>query len=103
MPWKAIFRGRSAIMTGALFRARSTFRSSLITSPCGSRATSTSATDIRKTPAFQETDRTSTHARSDRKSVVEGKSVSVRVDLGGRRNIKKTKEYKAHAAHGGTT
>src|SRR3546814_11318052 len=40
------------------------------------------------------------HARShrrgadeaqDRKSVVEGKSVSVRVDLGGRRHIKKTK------------
>src|SRR3546814_12848633 len=27
----------------------------------------------------------------DRKSVVEGKSVSVRVDLGGRRHIKKTK------------
>src|SRR3546814_13364348 len=27
----------------------------------------------------------------DRKSVVEGKSVSVRVDLGGRRNIKKKK------------
>src|SRR3546814_18146814 len=27
---------------------------------------------------------------ADRKSVVEGKSVSVRVDLGGRRNIKKT-------------
>src|SRR3546814_18035666 len=34
------------------------------------------------TPGFQ--------AR-DRKSVVEGKSVSVRVDLGGRRNIKKKK------------
>src|SRR3546814_9149088 len=32
-------------------------------------------------------------ARADRKSVVEGKSVSVRVDLGGRRhNIKKKKE-----------
>src|SRR3546814_16783254 len=29
-------------------------------------------------------------ACTDRKSVVEGKSVSVRVDLGGRRNIKKT-------------
>src|SRR3546814_19435382 len=29
----------------------------------------------------------------DRKSVVEGKSVSVRVDLGGRRIIKKTKSY----------
>src|SRR3546814_16040606 len=28
-------------------------------------------------------------ARRDRKSVVEGKSVSVRVDIGGRRNIKK--------------
>src|SRR3546814_17661382 len=28
----------------------------------------------------------------DRKSVVEGKSVSVRVDLGGRRNLKKTKQ-----------
>src|SRR3546814_11658001 len=30
---------------------------------------------------------------SDRKSVVEGKSVSVRVDLGGRRYIKKKKKY----------
>src|SRR3546814_16213953 len=30
-------------------------------------------------------------ARRDRKSVVEGKSVSVRVDLGGRRIIKKKK------------
>src|SRR3546814_13197171 len=30
-------------------------------------------------------------ARADRKSVVSGKSVSVRVDLGGRRNIKKKK------------
>src|SRR3546814_17482087 len=29
------------------------------------------------------------HQRRDRKSVVSGKSVSVRVDLGGRRNIKK--------------
>src|SRR3546814_18333550 len=32
----------------------------------------------------------------DRKSVVEGKSVSVRVDLGGRRIIKKTKSVKEH-------
>src|SRR3546814_18848163 len=31
-------------------------------------------------------------AGSDRKSVVEGKSVSVRVDLGGRRSIKKKKK-----------
>src|SRR3546814_19998475 len=31
---------------------------------------------------------------ADRKSVVEGKSVSVRVDLGGRRNIKKTTKNK---------
>src|SRR3546814_19568989 len=31
---------------------------------------------------------TSTEVTSDRKSVVEGKSVSIRVDLGGRRNIK---------------
>src|SRR3546814_12368174 len=31
--------------------------------------------------------------RLDRKSVVEGKSVSVRVDLGGRRIIKKKKYY----------
>src|SRR3546814_14465064 len=33
---------------------------------------------------------------SDRKSVVEGKSVSVRVDLGGRRSIKKKKTKKAY-------
>src|SRR3546814_13910443 len=32
--------------------------------------------------------------RLDRKSVVSGKSVSVRVDLGGRRNIKKKKKQK---------
>src|SRR3546814_13765429 len=32
--------------------------------------------------------------RRDRKRVVEGKSVSVRVDLGGRRNIKKKKKNK---------
>src|SRR3546814_13389406 len=32
-----------------------------------------------------------TYAAGDRKSVVEGKSVSVRVDLGGRRHIKKKK------------
>src|SRR3546814_15650774 len=31
----------------------------------------------------------------DRKSVVEGKSVSVRVDLGGRRNVKKKKRHNA--------
>src|SRR3546814_13284460 len=33
-------------------------------------------------------------ARADRKSVVEGKSVSVRVVLGGRRSIQKKKVYK---------
>src|SRR3546814_14837027 len=32
------------------------------------------------------------HARPDRKSVASGKSVSVRVDLGGRRIIKKKKD-----------
>src|SRR3546814_12683625 len=32
------------------------------------------------------------HLAEDRKSVVWGKSVSVRVDLGGRRNIKKKKQ-----------
>src|SRR3546814_12331979 len=32
-----------------------------------------------------------------RKSVVSGKSVAVRVDLGGRRTIKKKKKYKQHA------
>src|SRR3546814_17203031 len=38
-------------------------------------------------PGLQTADR-----EEDRKSVVEGKSVSVRVDLGGRRIIKKKKE-----------
>src|SRR3546814_13326465 len=33
-------------------------------------------------------------SKIDRKSVVSGKSVSVRVDLGGRRSIKKTKKTK---------
>src|SRR3546814_11534025 len=32
-------------------------------------------------------------AQKDRKSVVEGKSVSVRVDLGGRRLLQKTKKH----------
>src|SRR3546814_20117839 len=35
-------------------------------------------------------------ARSDRKSVVEGKSVSVRVTLGGRGDFKKKKRKKTH-------
>src|SRR3546814_12074575 len=35
-------------------------------------------------------------AAPDRKSVVSGKSVSVRVDLGGRRSIKKNKRTKAY-------
>src|SRR3546814_12739354 len=35
--------------------------------------------------------------RIDRKSVVKGKSVSVRVDLGGRRVIKTTKKLKNHS------
>src|SRR3546814_17000569 len=35
----------------------------------------------------------------DRKSVVEGKSVSVRVDLGGRRIIKKKKKRKTHTIY----
>src|SRR3546814_10970530 len=35
--------------------------------------------------------------KRDRKSVVEGKSVSVRVDLGGRRIIKKQNKNKIHA------
>src|SRR3546814_19169566 len=40
-----------------------------------------------------------THGKPvDRKSVVEGKSVSVRVDLGGRRSIKK-KRYKHKRKH----
>src|SRR3546814_14409757 len=34
--------------------------------------------------------------QQDRKSVVEGKSVSVRVDLGGRRILKKKKKNKKH-------
>src|SRR3546814_14416203 len=37
-------------------------------------------------------DRRSGHALRDRKSVVSGKSVTVRVDLGGRRIIKKKKK-----------
>src|SRR3546814_14033056 len=36
---------------------------------------------------------------SDRKSVVEGKSVSVSVDLGGRRIIKKKKQTSRHHRH----
>src|SRR3546814_14689114 len=38
--------------------------------------------------------RRSTAARRDRKSVGEGKSVAVRVDLGSRRIIKNTRHYK---------
>src|SRR3546814_13435123 len=40
--------------------------------------------------------------RRARKSVVEGKSVSVRVDLGGRRRIKK-KTHDIHYAHDNTS
>src|SRR3546814_13789891 len=36
--------------------------------------------------------RSTVAAKTDRKSVVEGKSVSVRVDLGGRRSIKKKRK-----------
>src|SRR3546814_15844207 len=36
---------------------------------------------------------------TDRKSVVEGKSVSVRVDLGGRRIIKKKKQQQNKSSH----
>src|SRR3546814_8469847 len=42
--------------------------------------------------AEREADRWATGIERDRKSVVEGKSVSVRVDLGGRRIIKKTQD-----------
>src|SRR3546814_11035405 len=38
----------------------------------------------------------------DRKSVVYGKSVSVRVDLGGRRIIKKNKNYHRYSSHTNT-
>src|SRR3546814_11972874 len=37
-----------------------------------------------------------TFAREDRKSVGEGKSVSVRVDIGGRRHIKKNQDRRNH-------
>src|SRR3546814_12406970 len=54
------------------------------------------------TPRCRQTSRTPNQAQPgrqqavliDRKSVVEGKSVSVRVDLGGRRSIKKKKKKK---------
>src|SRR3546814_17200655 len=39
------------------------------------------------------------HLRADRKSVVEGKSVSVRVALGGRRIIKKKKNRQQEITH----
>src|SRR3546814_13839852 len=45
----------------------------------------------REQPDVRRPRRVELQARSDRKSVVEGKSVSVRVDLGGRRIIKKKK------------
>src|SRR3546814_11595625 len=40
-----------------------------------------------------------TRAHTDRKSVVQGKSVSVRVDLGGRRNITKTQNHATYTPH----
>src|SRR3546814_18242848 len=40
--------------------------------------------------ATAQVDEVAFGVQADRKSVVEGKSVSVRVDLGGRRSIKKT-------------
>src|SRR3546814_20713935 len=45
-----------------------------------------------KDPAYVRADADLTPAVADRKSVVEGKSVSVRVDLGGRGFIKKKKK-----------
>src|SRR3546814_1433372 len=60
--------------------------------------TSASMRDVRSRrrgapPTAPMTARWNPRSRSDRKSVVEGKSVSVRVDLGGRRIIKKKKQH----------
>src|SRR3546814_11602292 len=53
-------------------------------------ATSGSATCGR---SFAVTPANAPRGTEDRKSVVKGKSVSVRVDLGGRRNLKKKQNY----------
>src|SRR3546814_13631169 len=44
-------------------------------------------------PSGRSSTITSSDVKSDRTSVVEGKSVAVRVDLGGRRSLKKKKKY----------
>src|SRR3546814_14031083 len=84
------YRRSSAMARTTLFdKSR---RSSVIRQPVGSRP------DIavnRSTWLFQDQPfRECATVPLDRKSVVEGKSVSVRVDLGGRRSIKKTKRAK---------
>src|SRR3546814_18942118 len=53
--------------------------------------------NFRYVPVHSEpTDDCQWSGRTDRKSVVEGKSESVRVDLGGGRIIKKNKTYRDH-------
>src|SRR3546814_16952280 len=49
--------------------------------------------------AIAQVDRAVRRRAGDRKSVVEGKRVSVRVDLGGRRLIKKKRAIAAQSAH----
>src|SRR3546814_15900963 len=61
---------------------------------CTRSATSTPARSGRRPAARRSSFRRWRRARTDRKSVVSGKSVSVRVDLGGRRIIKNKNEHK---------
>src|SRR3546814_12270208 len=61
---------------------------------------------VRSTGTMSAAHKWSRAGRGDRKSVVEGKSVSVRVDIGGRRLINKQpiiSDHNLHAIHNDTT
>src|SRR3546814_15826103 len=77
-----------------------------ISPPLASTLSQTSAAGLLKRIAKPQADgpcclakSAANESGSDRKSVVSGKSVSVRVDLGGRRFIKKKKEHTTKARH----
>src|SRR3546814_19464546 len=91
-----IYSGRRAGKVRCMVRAGSTAASARRTLPKKNQSLKSPSTTVvrRAVPAMAASiaawARRSRQPR-DRKSVVEGKSVSVRVDLGGRRDIKKQK------------
>src|SRR3546814_19820892 len=74
----------SSDLTISSFTSSSSFSLIIIVSSALSTLATLQYAFIARSPSHEESD-----VAEDRKSVVEGKSVSVRVDLGGRRIIKK--------------